>query len=132
MTIPKSVKSIGDHAFRYCSSLESIVVEEGNTKYDSRENCNAIIETESNTLIAGFKSTAIPNSVTTIGSFAFSDCSGLTDITIPNSVTAIGNYAFNDCSDLISITIPKSVKSIGKDAFYKCSSLTSIIIPNSV
>ena len=111
-----------------CSGLTSIVVEDGNTKYDSRSNCNAIIETSSNTLIAGCKNTTIPNSVTTIGQEAFGDCSGLTSITIPNSVTSIGTNAFDFCSGLTSITIPNSVTSIGDGAFRYCSGLTSIVV----
>ena len=132
ITIPNSVTSIGSSAFSGCSSLTSIVVEEGNTVYDSRENCNAIIETASNTLITGCKNTIIPNSVTSIGSYAFYHCSSLISITVPNSVTSIGNYAFQGCSSLTSITIPNSVTSIGEGAFSGCSSLTSITIPNSV
>ena len=132
ITIPNSVTSIGSCAFYECSSLTSIVVEKGNKMFDSRENCNAIIETATNTLIRGCNSTIIPNSVTSIGSCAFYDCSSLTTITIPNSVTSIGEEAFADCSSLTSITIPNSVTSIGKNAFYGCSSLTSITIPNSV
>ena len=132
ITIPNSVTSIGIMAFFYCSGLTSIVVESGNTKYDSRENCNAIIETASNTLLYGCKNTVIPNSVTSIGGSAFSGCSGLTSITIPNSVTSIGNNAFLSCSGLTSITIPNSVTSIGGGAFQGCSGLTSITIPNSV
>ena len=77
-------------------------------------------------------SITIPNSVTSIGNYAFYRCSGLTSITIPNSVTSIGNYAFYDCSSLTSITIPNSVTSIGNSTFINCTNLTSITIPNSV
>ena len=85
--------------------------------YDSRNNCNAIIETSSNKLITGCKNTVIPNSVTTIGEYAFHGCSDLTSVNIPNSVTSIGTYAFYGCSGLTSITIPNSVTSIGGGAF---------------
>ena len=132
VAIPNSVTSIGGYAFIGCSSLTSIVVEEGNTKYDSRNNCNAVIETNTNTLIIGCKNTVIPNSVTGIGSYAFVSNHGLTTITIPNSVTSIGNDAFYNCTSLTSVTIPNSVTSIGDYAFFYCPSLTKVSIPNSV
>ena len=130
--IPNSVTSIASSAFSGCSSLTSITVASGNTKYDSRNDCNAIIETSSNTLVSGCKNTVIPNTVTSIGWDAFRGCSGLTSITIPNSVTSIGGYAFYGCSGLTSITIPNSVTSIGSYAFWLCSGLTSVTIGNSV
>ena len=132
VTIPNSVTSIGHAAFYGCSGLTSITVESGNTFYDSRENCNAIIKTSTNELVTGCKNTVIPNSVTSIGQAAFADCSGLTSVTIPNSVTSIGGAAFSDCTGLTSVTIPNSVASIGSWAFWGCTSLTSVTIPNSV
>ena len=109
-----------------------MMVESENTKYDSRNNCNAIIDTESNTLLYGCKNTVIPHSVTSIGDSAFYECSSLTSVTIPNSVTSIGNSAFYRCSALTSVTIPNSVTSIGNYVFYACHGLTSVTIPNSV
>ena len=103
ITIPNSVTVLSVTSFGGCSGLTSIKVENGNTKYDSRDNCNAIIETETNTLILGCKNTVIPNSVTSIGNYAFYDCSSLTSITIPNSVTTIGKSAFYGCSSLTSV-----------------------------
>ena len=132
ITIPNSVTRIGDYCFSSCGGLESIVVESGNTVYDSRENCNAIIETATNTMLRGCRNTTIPNSVTSLGDNCFSGCSVLTSITIPNSVTSLGEYCFSDCSGLTSITIPNSVTSLGNGCFWFCSGLTSITIPNSV
>ena len=118
ISIPNSVTSIGEHAFDYCSGLTSIVVENGNTTYDSRNNCNAIIETFTNTLIAGCMNTIIPNSVTSIGSGAFLDCSSLTSISIPNSVTSIGDWAFAWCSSLDSLVFEsKTPATLGKEVF---------------
>lgn len=130
LTIPKSVKRINSNPAAGCSSLVSLTVEEGNKHYDSRENCNAIIESYSNTLVGGCKNTIIPNSVTNIGAGAFSG-SGLTAMTIPNSVTCIGEGAFGGCGNLTSISIPNSVTSIDRWAFEDCG-LTSITIPSSV
>ena len=132
VTIGNSVTSIGDGAFFGCSGLTSVTVDKNNGKYDSRNNCNAIIDTSTNTLIVGCKNTTIPNSVTSIGSYAFGGCSGLTSVTIPNSVYSIGVSAFADCSGLTSVFIPNSVTSIGNHAFSRCSRLTSVTIPNSV
>ena len=132
ITIPSSVVSIGKETFK-STNLTSIVVESGNQHYDSRNNCNAIIETSSNTLVYGCKNTFIPNSVTCIGFGAFSYCSDLTSITIPNSVTSISNYAFWNCSSLTSITIPNSVTSLGgQQTFDGCKSLISVTLSNSL
>jgi hypothetical protein len=118
VTIPNSVTSIGKEAFCDCDGLTSIVVEDGNPVYDSRNNCNAIIETATNTLHSGCKTTIIPNSVTSIGESAFYGCSALTSVTIGNSVTSIGGYAFNDCSKLIDVyCYAEKVPSTDNDAF---------------
>ena len=119
--IPNSVTSIGNSAFRNCTGLTSIIVATDNPIYDSRNNCNAIIDKVSNTLIQGCKITIIPNSVTTIGEFAFCNYTGLTSIEIPNSVTSIGNSAFEHCTGLTSIEIPNTVTDIGVSAFSRCN-----------
>ena len=130
--IPDSVESIGFDAFEYCGSLTRIVVDENNKVYDSRNNCNALIETATNTLLRGCNITVIPNTITSIENYAFSGCSCLATIDIPNSVRKIGESAFYDCSSLTNIVIPKSVKSIAGSTFFCCSSLISIELPKSV
>jgi len=134
VTIPNSVTSIGDGAFSGCSCLTSINVASDNSNYCSVD--GVLFNKDKTTLIQypGAKQGAytIPNSVTSIGDWAFYYCSGLTSVTIPNSVTSIGNSAFSGCSGLQSIKIPNSVTSIGAWAFSDCTGLTSVTIPNSV
>ena len=137
VTIPNSVTSIGNYAFFGCDWLNKVIVKEiavwCSIKFSS-DFSNPLfyahhLYSDENTEITNL---IIPNSVTSIGSRAFSDCSGLTSVTIPNSVTSIGSKAFYNCSGLTSVTIPNSVTSIGTYAFSYCSGLTSITIPNSV
>ena len=147
-TIPESVTSIGEEAFKNCSNLKSVKVANkdcydyfkdkvddiafygANASDDGR--C-LILDGKLKIFIAkGITEYTIPNSVTSIEKGAFYRCDSLTSITIPNSVTSIGYYAFKDCSSLTSITIPNSVTSIEEGAFWNCSSLTSITIPDSV
>ena len=130
ISIPASVTNIESWAFYNCSSLTSITVASGNPVYHSAGNC--IIETNSKTLIAGCKNSIISTDVTSIGAWAFEGCSSLTSIEIPDSVTSIGQGAFSGCFNLIRITIPNSVTSIGNSAFSSCWRLTSITIPDSV
>ena len=132
VVLGEGVTSIGYGAFSGCTGLTSIVVLAGNSVYDSRGGCNAIIVTSCDSLIQGCSSTIIPESVTSIGNYAFDGCSSLTAITIPESVTSIGDYAFRDCSILTSITLPDGVTSIGSGAFEDCSRLTSITLPDGV
>ncbi len=157
LTIPNSVTNIGNRAFAVCSSLTSITVDTDNAVYSS---ANGVLLDKSQTSLiqcpggrAG--SYMIPNSVTSIGDYAFDGCSKLNRITIPNSVTTIGDHAFyyctnltdiiisesvtmigdwafDDCFSLTSVTIPKGVTSIGFGSFLNCTGLTSITIPNSV
>lgn len=124
LAISSTVTSIRSSAFYGCA-LEWIVVDADNPVYDSRDNCNAIIETASNTLIVGCKNTVIPNSVTTIDG-AFSFCTGLTSVTIPDNVTEIGGYAFQGCTALTSVIIPGSVTAIGYNAFDGCTALKDV------
>ncbi len=159
ITIPNSVTSIGNSAFYGCSGLQKVIVPDiaawCNISFDTNANPLSYVhhlfsdeETEITNLVipesvttigiyafsgcSSLTSVTISNSVTSIGNDAFSGCSSLTSVTIPNSVTSVGSYAFSGCSGLISATIGNSVTSIGKRAFYGCSGLTSITIPESV
>ena len=162
ISVGNSVTSIGSLAFFNCSGLTSMTVSSGNTVYDSREGCNAIIETASNKLLFGCMNTLIPNTVTTLGARSFYGCTGLTSITIPenvttvsdsvfwgctglinatignsqspngNTVTTIGNHVFRNCSALASVTIGNSISTIGEYVFYGCSALNGATIGSSV
>lgn len=132
VNIPNSVTSIHGTTFHGCASLKSIVVEQGNPIYDSRENCNAIIETETNKLISGCNNTSIPSSVTSISQQAFSGRTSLTSILVPNSVTSIEFLAFADCTSLASITIGSGVTDIATKAFLGCTSLSTVDITATI
>ena len=132
ITIPKSVISVGGYSFNNCPSLVYMGVDAENTVYDSRDNSNCIIETKTNTLILGCKNTNIPNTVISIGTGAFAECSSLKSIVIPDSVNIINTAAFTACTNLSSITIGNGLKEIGMYAFSSCESLSSINIPATV
>lgn len=126
VSIPSTTTSISGNTFLGCDQLSSMTVASGNTVYDSRNSCNAIIKTSSNSLIAGCKNTIIPNTVTSIGESAFSYHSGLTSLNIPNSVASISGYAFYNCTGLASLTIGSGVTGMGSYAFTSCNSLTDV------
>lgn len=132
ISIPESVASISSNAFTDCAGLENILVSSDNPNYDSRDNCNAIIETATDTLIAGCKNTIIPNSVTSIGGCAFAGRTNMTSVTIPNKVAYIGSSAFAGCLDLETILckIPYiSDVTVGGGAFYKVPSSCVLKVP---
>lgn len=120
LNIPSNVTTIGIDAFRYCA-FSGITVDPESPVFDSRDNCNAIIRTETNELVIGCVNTVIPNTVISIGDNAFSGLTGFTSISIPESVTSIGAGAFAFCFDLTGdLTIPNSVETIGNGAFFQC------------
>lgn len=129
--------SIGKSAFYDCSGLKKVIVSDiaawcGIIFGDSHANPLSYAKHLYSAEDTEIQDLNIPNSVTSIGEFAFYNCSGLTSITIPNSVTSIGGSAFENCSGLTSVNIPNSVTSIGGHAFENCSSLTSVNIGKGV
>ncbi|MGI6781729.1 MAG: leucine-rich repeat domain-containing protein [Acholeplasmataceae bacterium] len=131
ITIGSGVMNIEDVAFGECNNVTAVTVDSKNEFYDSRENCNAIIETKTNTFVAGFETSKIPNSITAIGSFAFYYCENIKNLTLNDNITSIGNHAFYR-SKLETITLGKGLISIGAGAFNGCKQLNMIIIPESV
>jgi hypothetical protein len=134
VTIPDNVTNIGRYVFGGCISLISITVDTNNPSYSS---VSGVLFNKSQTVIIAYPeglsgSYTVPNGVTSIGDFAFAQCTSLTNVTIPDSITSIGDYAFFYCTSLTNVTIPNSVTSIGGWAFDGCRSLTSVTIPNSV
>ena len=134
VAIPGSVTSIGSRAFCSGTSLTSITVDASNPVYSSK---NGVLFNKNQTTLVEYPtgkagSYTIPNTVTTIGDWAFLSCTGLASVTIPNNVTSIGDEAFYLCTNLTSVTISIGVASIGNSDFESCYSLTSVTIPNSV
>ena len=136
VTIPNSVTSIRGYAFDNCHSLSSVHITdlEAWCKISFYNNESNPLNYAHHLYLNGevIKDLVIPNSVTTIGNYAFRECSSLPSVTICNSVTSIGDYAFYNCTGLTSVTIPNSVTNIGDGVFYYCTGLTSIIIPEGV
>lgn len=129
--IPKSVEDIEYAAFEGCIGLNSVVVDKDNKIYDSRNDCNGIIETEGNELIFGNQNTKIPNSVTRIGEWAFAGQSLLTTVDIPNSVTSLGSHAFSE-SGLKSMEMPNSIIGLGVNVFMNCRAMETLVFSESL
>ena len=130
--IPSSVTQIVSPSFAYMSSLENITVDENNPIYDSRYNCKAIIEKETNRLVAGCNNTVIPSEIKIIGAYAFSSRNYIVAPTLPDGLTTIEDGAFSNCQSLTSINLPSALNSIGRHAFSYCYDLPTITIPANV
>ena len=151
--IPASITKIEDRTFSYCHNITRIKIDRKNKVYDSRKDCNAIIETATRTLVLGCKNTIIPYGVTKIDDYAFENCLGLKKIDLPKSVISIGKGAFQDCihlkeaylnhvktigkyafsrSNIESIVLPKKLEEIDDYVFEKCKSLNNVVIPDTV
>ena len=126
--IPASVECIGFFAFNGCENLKSVTVDVDNPIYDSRDSCNAIIQTVDNTLVYGCRNSYIPDTVRSIGKSAFAQCEGLTEIFIPASIETIGDAAFDFCRELKKINLPIGLGYVGKGVFYHCTSLREVYL----
>ena len=126
IVIPANLASISGLSFANCSSLKHICVDPANTVYDSRSDCNAIIETATNKLVVGCKTSNIPDGITAIGNSAFWGRWDMQEMTLPETITTIEKDAFSCCTSLKAITLPASVSEIGDRAFIRCDALTSV------
>lgn len=129
--IPKTVKSIQSSLFVNCPKLTFLIVDKDNPCYDSRDNCNAIIDKQNSELVAGCRNTIVPADVKGIGPFAFYMQNGLKSITLPNNLSYISMCAFKDCAELMDVKLPLSIKKIGFGAFAGCVGLSDVLIPTN-
>ena len=130
--LPSSVTFIEHSAFNECTGVTSITVDPHNPVYDSRDSCNAIIETATDKLMYGCRNTVIPKSVKIIGNSAFENIYGLTSVELGDSVTAIETNAFYGCKSLTKLTLGKTLKTISSYAFYGCEKVESVTLPATV
>lgn len=124
--IPASVSSIETKAFWDCGKVETIIVHKDNPKYDSRDTCNAIVETETNNILFGCSKTVFVDSILSIGEYAFSYCSELTEIVVPETISIVKNNAFENCCNLKRAELPSSLKVLEDSVFSGCEKLESI------
>lgn len=130
--IPKSVSRIEYNLFAGCSKLTWIVVDEENPYYDSRNDCNAIVDKQNGELIAGCGNTIVPADIRGIGRFAFYMQNGLKSITIPSNICYISKCAFKDCTELVDVKLSAALKEIGFGAFSGCVNLLDVVIPTEM
>lgn len=133
VSLPSTLIAWDEWIFDGCGNLSRITVSEKNERYDSRDNCNAIIDTEENTLLFGCRGTQVPPSVTAIDRSAFCRCcQQMESIVIPEGVKRIEPYAFSHCINLKEISLPASLEAMGYGMFKDCMSLESVNIPRNV
>lgn len=130
--LPSTVKYIDVSSFQKCVKLKEITVAKENRFFDSRNNCNAIINTTDNELFLGCQTSVIPNSVTSIGELAFNGCVYLTNIVIPDGIKEIKSYAFFDCVRLNQVELPSTLTYLGEGVFAGCENLRSVTLPSSL
>ena len=130
--IPKSLTGIEKDNFELCEQLTSLVVEQGNPMFDSRNNCNAIIVTSTNTLVHGCNGSTIPDGIEVIADFAFSQRRNLSHITIPDSVVYIGEFAFSGCFSLDGEITLHGIRQVSRSCFSGCTRLKKVIIGDGV
>jgi len=132
LVIPKSVTEIEKDNFELCEQLVSLVVEQGNPMFDSRENCNAIIVTSTDTLVHGCNGSTIPDSIEVIADYAFSQRRNLSSISIPDSVVYIGEFAFLCCFSLESDILLQGIHQVTRCCFDGCSRIKRVEIGNGI
>lgn len=130
--ISKDVRKIEPDMLAVLDNLTTIVVDEDNPYYDSRDNCNAVIDSQTNELIIGCQRTVIPAGITGIGVYAFYGRSGLKSITIPYSISYISECAFEDCYNLVDVKMTSGIRHIGARAFAGCVSLVDVWVPEEI
>lgn len=130
--IPENVTAIGSFAFRYVEALDSISVHADNKSYDSRKNCNALIESSSDVVMLGCYKTQFPDDIKGIGDCAFHHVRNLRSVVLPENVTFVGKEAFNNCKDLTELSLPDAIETIDDYAFQDCDSLSSVVLPENL
>ena len=130
--ISKDVRKIEPDMLAVLDNLTTIVVDEDNPYYDSRDNCNAVIDSQTNELIIGCQRTVIPAGIMGIGVYAFYGRSGLKSITIPYSISYISECAFEDCYNLVDVKMTSGIRHIGARAFAGCVSLMDVWVPEEI
>ena len=130
--LSSTVEHVSAGAFEGCTNLKRIVVDEKNESFDSRNNCNAIIEKDNKTLVLGCRATTIPSDVKHIGDGAFKGCLWMESFTIPEGITEIGSLSFADCANLQQVSLPTTLETIDELAFFNCTALRHVFIPRNV